>query len=315
MSQKKHRVIGLGGTFDHFHAGHRFFLDFAASLSDNLGVGVATNTLTQNKMFADQIESYEVREQAVQKYFQHRKISGTTFALNDIFGPTLEGTQIEAIAVTETTKSGGQQINQERTKRGLKELPLYICQLLPDENGEGISSTRIRQGVINRDGKVFANIFAHDVILNAQQRLFFQHKQGDVIQVPNPQRSLRYVVGDIVLETFVKEHWPYNLGIYDYKNHRDVYSSTILQILQPMKVVQNPPGSISKNLVETMLSLMLTKDSPVIQIDGEEDLAAVALVLLAPLGSAIYYGQFGEGIIEMVVTEELKEKIWSVLHS
>src|SRR5579859_2284736 len=219
MSQKKHRVIGLGGTFDHFHAGHRFFLDFAASLSDNLGVGVATNTLTQNKMFADQIESYEVREQAVQKYFQHRKISGTTFALNDIFGPTLEGTQIEAIAVTETTKSGGEQINQERTKRGLAELPLYICKLLPDENGEGISSTRIREGAIDREGKVFANIFQKDIILSTKQRQFFQQKQGSIVPGPNSQHVFRYAVGDIVLETFVKENWPYNLGVYDYKNH------------------------------------------------------------------------------------------------
>src|SRR5258708_21624046 len=66
MFQKKYSVVGLGGTFDHFHAGHRFFLDFATNLGEELKVGVATTRLTQIKMFADQIEPYEARVEAVQ---------------------------------------------------------------------------------------------------------------------------------------------------------------------------------------------------------------------------------------------------------
>jgi uncharacterized protein (UPF0218 family) len=37
------------------------------------------------------------------------------------------------------------------------------------------------------------------------------------------------------------------------------------------------------------------------------------LALVAPLGAVIYYGQPNEGIIEMIVTEELKELFYSIL--
>jgi hypothetical protein len=43
-------------------------------------------------------------------------------------------------------------------------------------------------------------------------------------------------------------------------------------------------------------------------VDGEEDLAAVVLQLLLPLGATIYYGQPNEGLVRWQVTEESKEK-------
>jgi uncharacterized protein (UPF0218 family) len=46
-------------------------------------------------------------------------------------------------------------------------------------------------------------------------------------------------------------------------------------------------------------------------IRGEEDLVTAVLLLLLPLQSLIYYGQPGEGMVEVVVSEELKEKIFT----
>jgi pantetheine-phosphate adenylyltransferase len=314
MSTRLHQVIGLGGTFDHFHIGHQFFLEFAANLANEVRVGVTTQELTLQKAFADQIESQQVRQENVTHFLQEKNIHGETFSLTDLFGPTLENSQIDAIAVTEMTKRGGEKINEERRKRGLSELPMYVCELLKDETGEFISSTRIRAGEIDRQGKVYAQVFKNDLILNPTQREFFKARQGKIVQAPSQKFSHLYVVGDIVLETFLKNNWRYNLGIYDQKNNRQNYTSAHLAQLQPSQKLQNSAGSITLKLVN-LLQVSLKHSLNNILIDGEEDLSAVALVLLAPLGSAIYYGQPNEGMVEVIVTEELKEKFYNVLRS
>jgi uncharacterized protein (UPF0218 family) len=48
-------------------------------------------------------------------------------------------------------------------------------------------------------------------------------------------------------------------------------------------------------------------------IQGEEDLAAVALSLVLPLGSCIYYGQPQKGMVELVVTEKIKQSFFDLL--
>jgi hypothetical protein len=44
-------------------------------------------------------------------------------------------------------------------------------------------------------------------------------------------------------------------------------------------------------------------------IEGEEDLVAAALVFALPLESVMYYGQPGEGMVKVRVSEELKERL------
>ena len=74
----------------------------------------------------------------------------------------------------------------------------------------------------------------------------------------------------------------------------------------------NPAGTISAEMV-TVLTQALTQQTQHVLIQGEEDLAAVALILLLPLESEVYYGQPGQGIVRMKVTEELKDKTFKVL--
>jgi len=48
-------------------------------------------------------------------------------------------------------------------------------------------------------------------------------------------------------------------------------------------------------------------------VKGEEDLATVAAVLHAPLAATVYYGQPQEGLVEIIVTETVKEKFAKAL--
>jgi pantetheine-phosphate adenylyltransferase len=45
-------------------------------------------------------------------------------------------------------------INAERTRRGLKPLEIVVIDMVPSENHAPISTTRIRRGEIDREGKL-----------------------------------------------------------------------------------------------------------------------------------------------------------------
>ena len=70
----------------------------------------------------------------------------------------------------------------------------------------------------------------------------------------------------------------------------------------------NPPGTITDELWTTIQkSFDIAQGSNVlIVVDGEEDLAVIPCVLMAPEGSLILYGQPGEGVV-LVEADKVKE--------
>lgn len=315
---KPYRCIGLGGTFDHFHVGHKAFLNFATQLANQLVVGVTQSTFITHKTAAEQIEPYEQRAQSVKDFLQARDVSFEVVPLTDPFGPTLTDPTIDAIAVTEETVTGAQAINQRRNQIGMSTLPVHVCRLVRDTHGELISSTRIRLGEVSRDGDVYLDLFRGDKVLSSVQALFFKAAQGPVVNDFSSlgKESPIIIVGDIVTDTFLQQGWPFDLAIYDRRTLREAYTS---QEISPAmhaaaQRVVNPAGSISFELAlwltEYFRSLYKnTVDKPqsnFLYIEGEEDLATVAAVILAPLGTTIVYGQPHEGMVQLVVTEVLK---------
>ncbi len=78
-------------------------------------------------------------------------------------------------------------------------------------------------------------------------------------------------------------------------------------------VVENPPGHITKEIVNAVnnayIGIIKDNNQRIIQVIGEDDLAGVPAILLSPLGSVVIYGQPGEGVVVVEVTEEKKKKI------
>lgn len=312
---KPYEIVGLGGTFDHFHAGHRLFLQFAGRYGKHLHVGITHPKLTQGKSFAETIEPFAVRKLSVETFCRQQKISAATSQLTDIYGPTLEKSKIEALIVTAETLPGARAINDLRHKLGLSELPIQMCPFFLDENNQPLHADSIRAGKVSREGIVYANIFAQDFIFNQTQREYFSHEQGQKVEAPHSgNQHLVCVVGDSSLERFIKNNWSYHLGIFDRKRQRQVIDSPIIDQLTSHNTVENPAGQITVQLIKALRSYLQQPTSPFhLTVNGEEDLATVALMLLLPLGSFIYYGQPGNGLIEVLVTEKLKNQVYQVL--
>lgn len=312
--RKLYEIVGLGGTFDHFHIGHEHFIKFASQFGNHLHIGITHPKLTQNKPFVETIEPYKTRKYYVEKYCKKQQISAAISQLEDIYGPTiLEKSKIKALVVTETTVAGAEKINQTRKAMSLQPLPVHVCSMLRDETGQIISSERIRAGEINRKGEVYQQVFQKDLILTQNQRQFFSQPQGEIVDLPdldNPTPTC--VVGDSSLKKFIENSWHYDLGVYDKKQQRQSVSSAIIDSLNPNLTVNNPPGQISTHLAEN-LQKTLEKKLKHIFVQGEEDLAAVVLALILPLGSAIYYGQPDNGLVKITVSEEIKNDFLKVL--
>lgn len=307
----KYKKIGLGGTFDHFHKGHQAFLLFASQLAEHLVIGITTPEMITHKKFNAQIQSYEERADTVKSFTKNFFNTVDVIPLTDPFGPTLIGSNVEALAATTATKAGAEAVNQKRKSLGLTELPIHTCELENDENGQPLASERIRAGKINRLGKVYKNIFSQTLQLAKEQKDFFSQQQGEVVNTPSPAENI-FVVGDTCLENFIKNKWQYKLGVVDFLKQKKEYSPLVFSGDESTARIPNPAGTITTELVEA-LETALTAGTVHIIIDGEEDLAAVALVLLAPLGSHIYYGQPNVGMIEMIATEEKKEACLKIL--
>ncbi|MBI2123884.1 MAG: pantetheine-phosphate adenylyltransferase [Candidatus Wildermuthbacteria bacterium] len=315
MASATVRVAGLGGTFDHFHKGHERFILFAAHIAQRLQIGITTQGFIQNKPLAYLCQEYEERARAVEEFCVGHNIPFEIIPLHNAYGPTLEGSVIEALCVTKETELGGVLINKTRKERGLPEFPIYVCDYYLDELGRPLHSVDIRAGKVNREGRVYERILYNTLTLNKRQRDFFTKSQGTVLQ--RFERSSKegvFAVGDATLEYFVQHALPYQLGVYDKKRKRIRVDSSVIDALKPDVAVENKAGSISFELTST-LQAALQKRLRHVFVEGEEDLATVALVLLLPLGSLVYYGQPDIGIVEIRVTEKIKDRFYEVLNS
>src|ERR671922_505801 len=74
----------------------------------------------------------------------------------------------------------------------------------------------------------------------------------------------------------------------------------------------NPAGSISKQAVDILQGALKSREAVRVLVEGEEDLLALPLFVMAPEGSAVFYGQPLEGMVG-VKNKTAKQKQAKVL--
>lgn len=99
-----------------------------------------------------------------------------------------------------------------------------------------------------------------------------------------------------------------DVAVVDGRTKRTAVDPTVETALAEVKVDRldaiNPPGTITDSLIHA-LSSALKRDEPVqVCVDGEEDLAAIPAILLAPDGATVVYGQPDEGMVVVDVNDQ-----------
>ncbi|KQC05405.1 MAG: hypothetical protein APR53_07640 [Methanoculleus sp. SDB] len=104
-----------------------------------------------------------------------------------------------------------------------------------------------------------------------------------------------YTVGDVVTRNVLKEGLFPAIAIIDGQTHRVPCGHTPL-LNAPRINVKNPAGTVTDELVQAIADAVAAPPA-VIMVDGEEDLAVIPLVLAAPEGAVVLYGQPCEGVV------------------
>ncbi len=157
---KKFRKVAVGGTFDELHKGHRRLLAKAFEIGEIVLIGLCTDDFVR-KMGKPHITApYEVRLRELQDFMKKSKLNAKTeiIPLNDPYGNTLTDKCIEALVVSEETEKIALKINQKRSQRQLPPLKIITINMVPAENYIPISTTRIREGEIDREGHLLKNL-------------------------------------------------------------------------------------------------------------------------------------------------------------
>ena len=93
---------------------------------------------------------------------------------------------------------------------------------------------------------------------------------------------------------------------------REVRKGTAHESFKDVRV-KNPPGVVTRELIDAIRDNMGSKKPVRIFVDGEEDLAVIPACEYAPVGSVVLYGQPNEGVVAVAVTEEKKRETLSLM--
>jgi len=153
---QKFKAVAVGGTFDELHKGHRALLMKAFEVGERVLIGLCSDKLVESLMKPHFTAPYNERLRELKEFLRSMSFleRAEIMPLNDPFGVTLSEGCIEALVVSRETEPMAHRINVERKRRGLKPLEIVVIDMVPSENHSPISTTRIRKGEIDREGRL-----------------------------------------------------------------------------------------------------------------------------------------------------------------
>jgi pantetheine-phosphate adenylyltransferase len=156
---KKFRKVAVGGTFDEFHKGHKVLLMKAFEIGEHILVGLCTDKCVKKMDKPHETASYKERLTELKKFL---KALGSfdkmeILSLENPYGITVTDRYLDALVVSEETEKIALEINQERSEARLPLLTIITIKMVPAENHAPISTTRIREGEIDREGHLLKN--------------------------------------------------------------------------------------------------------------------------------------------------------------
>lgn len=315
--------IVVGGTFDTLHSGHAHFLSRAFESAKTVTIGLTSEAYIRRFKKDLGVSPFSIRYRALIAWLRKHGYSDRAriVSLDNKWGPVLLPDGFDAIAVTSQNSNTALEINIIRTERGLPPLAVVEIDLVAAEDRKPISSTRIRNRQINTRGAL---------LLPDSLRPELQKPLGPIIansackaHITAHKDAICITVGDVTTETVFYCGVQPSLVVVDLHVERKPYRSLSAYKL-PKKYeilhLQSGPGFISKMAIRAISvwksGIRLRKRVAMI-VEGEEDLLVLPIVVAAPIGSVVYYGSppisGTEGLVEVVVTEEIKQKVKALM--
>src|SRR3989344_5567420 len=343
----KYKTAAIGGTFDRLHKGHLFFIQQAFDIGENVIIGLTSDTYAEEKLkthpdsigtkLKTRVNKFKDRKGELEKFLREDNLSDRAeiVMINDIYGPAIEKSKSQTLVVTKETLEGALKVNKKRKELRMKKLDIVEIPLVLATDNKRISSTRIRLGEIDRWGRVFGRLSVYGSRISEGLRMSLKKPLGELIAgtAENIRREVIkrikknhvciITVGDDATLFLNKLGKQADISIVDFHVKRiRIHNSLADMKFRPEfwkekytdKIVKakNPAGYISRELVRAFEKVLkgLVRDGMkrIVEVDGEEDLAGVPAILLAPLDSMVLYGQPDQGIVAVEATEEKKKE-------
>jgi cytidyltransferase-like protein len=314
-----HRVL-VAGTFDRLHAGHNAVLSAAFGAGEAVTIGLTSDAFVQQfkiKNLKLKISPFEERKQRLFEWIAKNGFEDrvTIVPIDDPYEPAASEADLEVLIVTPDNKARGEEINRIRKEKGLLPLGLLVVPLVPAQDSHAVSSSRVREGEVDTSGRLIlpdalrpelriplGNVLIGDAIGSSIEA----HRSGVIV-----------TVGDITTKTLLTAGVIPSLAIIDFQVKREPYPEleSRFAALSIFRVnVASGPGFIATAAIEVLKKWSLhPEEKIVLAVSGEEDLLALPAIAYGPLSSVVYYGQPGQGVVEIIVTQEEKNKAIALL--
>tara|TARA_B100001996_G_scaffold336899_1_gene288455 strand:- start:1694 stop:2725 length:1032 start_codon:yes stop_codon:yes gene_type:complete len=337
MAERLMMTIGLvGGTFDFFHIGHQKLIDTGLSHCQSLEIWVVSDEIAQKK--DSRIKSWEERCEYLKSQLSLADNSRVSFhKLLDDYGAAIYHENASLILCTEETLSNCILINSIRSKNGLAELSIIEVPYVYSEDGNTVSSTRIRDGEIDINGDIWFNdkVLTPDIYLSKEAEKSLKDPFGILFKGPESDHSVAIqaalnsladdhlpiiAVGDVTVKSLQDIDGNTCIGLIDEKTkrmHWDGFKDINQSLYDNVIECRNPQGMLTKSLFESCKFAIerwtLNNEKTLIVVDGEEDLSPLFLHILAPLNSVILYGQPNQGVVLRITSLESKTRCRKLL--
>jgi pantetheine-phosphate adenylyltransferase len=154
----RYRTAATGGTFDHIHRGHFALLAKSFEVGDRVVIGVTSDAFAAKEgKRPDQPYAKRVSElrAAIAKAFPGREY--LIAKLDDYFGPGIASAEVEAIVVSRETAKRVSIANSLRQAKGFPPLEVVVVDYVLAQDSRPISSSRIRKGEIDAEGRLLGS--------------------------------------------------------------------------------------------------------------------------------------------------------------
>lgn len=122
-------------------------------------IGLSTDRLAKS-LKRRKVNPYRYRKRTLEKFL--RKLDflerAEIIPISDRFGVAHLQKGLDAIIVSKETLPIAKEINRIRRQNNLKALKIVLIRKVKAEDGKPISSTRIRAGEIDREGKLISKL-------------------------------------------------------------------------------------------------------------------------------------------------------------
>ncbi len=156
---KRFKTVGVGGTFDELHKGHRKLLLRAFESGERVIIGLSSDEFIREMGKPHATASYPERLKELEEFLkvQNLRDRAEIIKIDDPSGGVLSpNNPIQALVVSRETELIARKLNDKRHEMGLSTLQIIVIGMVPSDNHVLISTTRIRRGEIDREGHVLS---------------------------------------------------------------------------------------------------------------------------------------------------------------